>query len=66
MSEELRTAIERIKELKRQLAVTVDIKNAYGRGIDELVAANKKLQSELDWYQVEAVARTNTDGRTSP
>lgn len=24
------------------------------------------LREELNWYQVEAVARTNTDGRTKP
>lgn len=33
---------------------------------EKLHEENEKLRSELNWYQVEAVARTNTDGRTEP
>ncbi len=40
---------------------------------EELIAKVEELEKKLDetldelnWYQVEAVARTNTDGRTKP
>lgn len=44
----------------------IDRRKEDEKRIEEMQAENERLRDDLNFYQVEAVARTNTDGRTKP
>jgi hypothetical protein len=59
------TLDERIAKL-RKMPYDADRHDAADAIIDEQQREIERLKEELNWYQTEAVARTNTDARTKP
>ena len=54
--------VEALREIRRAWKELLAIE----RYAEKLKDENDKLLDDLNWYHVEAVARTNTDGRTTP